>query len=40
MDENIKIINDDAINALDNIEDYSIDLIIISPPYNNLRNYD
>lgn len=38
--KNIKLIMDDCANAIKNISDSSIDLIITSPPYDDLRNYN
>lgn len=38
--DRIKIYNDDCINIIKNIEDESIDLIVTSPPYDNLRTYE
>ena len=34
MENNIKIYNDDCLNKLKEIEDKSIDLVLIDPPYN------
>jgi site-specific DNA-methyltransferase (adenine-specific) len=34
-----QIINDDCLNVIKTIEDESIDMILASPPYDNLRNY-
>jgi len=34
-----KIINDDCIKILDQLSENSIDLVITSPPYDNLRSY-
>lgn len=34
MENNIKIYNDDCLNKLKDIEDKSIDLVLIDPPYN------
>ena len=34
-----KIINDDCIKILDKLSENSIDLVITSPPYDNLRSY-
>lgn len=36
----IKLINDDCINAMQELEDNSIDLTVTSPPYDNLRSYE
>lgn len=35
-----KLVHDDCLNALKNIEDNSIDLTVTSPPYDNLRTYN
>ena len=35
-----KIINDDCIKILKEIEDDSIDMVLTSPPYDNLRTYN
>lgn len=40
LNENIEIINDDNISALKKMESDSINLIITSPPYDNLRKYN
>ena len=34
-----EIINDDCIKILDKLSENSIDLVITSPPYDNLRSY-
>lgn len=34
INNNIKIINDDCLNAIPNLDDNSIDLVVTSPPYN------
>ena len=36
----IKLINDNALVALDNLEGNSVDLTVTSPPYDNLRTYN
>ena len=36
----IQLINDDCLNTLPKITDKSVDLIITSPPYDNLRDYN
>ena len=40
MDKNFELLLGDACERLDNIEDNSIDLIVTSPPYDNLRKYN
>lgn len=35
-----RILNDDCLNVMKNIEDNSIDLTVTSPPYDNLRKYN
>lgn len=35
----IKLFNDDCLNILKEIESGTIDCVITSPPYDNLRNY-
>ena len=35
-----KIFNEDCLETLKRIENNSIDLILTSPPYDNLRKYD
>ena len=35
-----KLINDDCLNAMKDIPDGSIDLVVTSPPYDNLRTYN
>lgn len=37
---NVTLINDDCLKALKSIQDKSIDLVVTSPPYDNLRDYD
>ena len=36
----INLINDDCLNAMNSIEDNFIDLVITSPPYDNIRDYN
>lgn len=36
----INLINDDCLNAMSKLRDNSIDLIITSPPYDNIRDYN
>ena len=40
MDKNFELLLGDACERLDNIEDNSIDLVVTSPPYDNLRKYN
>lgn len=40
MDKNFELLLGDACERLNNIEDNSIDLIVTSPPYDNLRKYN
>ena len=40
MDKNFELLLGDACECLNNIEDNSIDLIVTSPPYDNLRKYN
>lgn len=35
----IELINEDCLRALQNLPDESIDLVVTSPPYDNLRSY-
>lgn len=36
----IQLINDDCLNSMQSLEPESIDLVVTSPPYDNLRNYN
>ena len=36
----IKLYNDDCLNVLKNMNDDIIDLVVTSPPYDNLRDYN
>jgi len=36
----MKLINDDCLKVLPTIPENSIDLIITSPPYDNIRDYN
>ena len=36
----MQLINDDCLNAMSKLPDNSIDLIITSPPYDNIRDYN
>ena len=36
----MQLINDDCLNAIAKFPDNSIDLIITSPPYDNIRDYN
>ena len=36
----LKFINDDCLNVLATMEGCSIDMILISPPYDDLRSYN
>jgi len=36
----MKLINDDCLNAMKDIPDGSVDLVVTSPPYDNLRTYN
>lgn len=38
--ENNKIYNEDCLETMKRIEDNSIDMVLTSPPYDNLRNYN
>ena len=35
-----KVYNQNSIDGLSNLDDQSIDLVVTSPPYDNLRNYN
>ena len=36
----MKLINDDCLKVLPTLEENSVDLIITSPPYDNMRDYN
>lgn len=36
----VKLINDDCLNVLRHMEDNCIDMILTSPPYDDLRSYN
>lgn len=40
FESNVTLINDDCLKALKSMQDQSIDLVVTSPPYDNLRDYD
>ena len=39
MDEQYKLYHGDCLDLIKNIENDSIDLILTSPPYDNIRDY-
>lgn len=38
--ENYTLYNDDCLNVISSIKEESIDLVVTSPPYDNLRTYE